>query len=118
MKYLKTIIFEFILLICLTLLLTILYYFNIISSNINNIFKIVSFIVTFFLTGVYISKRSNRKYYLEGLKISGINIAIFLLISLIFKFKFSLQIILYYLIITITITIGSIIGSLFKKNKK
>ena len=61
MKYIKTIIFEFIVLLSLLLINTCLYYFNIISDNTNNIFEIFIFIITFILTGIYISRRCNNK---------------------------------------------------------
>ena len=115
MKYLKTLLFEIILLISLTLITTILYYFNIINNNFNNIFKLLTFIITFFYTGIYISQKSTKKYYLEGLKLSGINIFLFIIISLILKNGFNLKQILYYLIIIFITTFGSIIGSLKRK---
>ena len=62
MKYIKTMIFEFSILIISTLVLTILYYFNIINSNVNNILKILIFIITFILSGMYIGKQTNKKY--------------------------------------------------------
>ena len=117
MKYIKTMIFEFTILIISTLILTILYYFNIISSNINNILKIIIFIITFLLSGIYIGKRANKKYYFEGLKISVINIILFLLLSLLFKYKFNISQILYYLLIIFICTLGSIIVGNFKKSK-
>ncbi len=117
MKYLKTIGFEFILLIILTLITTILYYFNLISSGTNNILKIITFIIVFIFTGIYIGKNSNKKGWLEGLKISGINILIFLLVALLFKYDFNILQFLYYLITSVTVVIGSMIGINFKKNK-
>ena len=117
MKYLKTFIFEVILLIGLTLIISIFYYFNIINSDINSILKIIIFIFTFLLSGIYISRRSSKKYYLEGLKISGINIFLFIICSLIFKSGFNIKQILYYFLLIFITTLGSIIGSNFKKNK-
>ena len=117
MKYLKTIIFEFIVLLSLLLINTCLYYFNIISDNTNNIFEIFIFIITFILTGIYISRRCNNKNYLEGLKISGINIILFLLLSLLFRYKLNIKIIIYYLLIIIFTVIGSLIGKFLKKKK-
>ena len=117
MKYLKTIGFEFILLIILTLITTILYYFNLTSSEANTILKIISFIIVFIFSGIYIGKNSNKKGWLEGLKISGINILLFLLISLLFRYKFNIIQFLYYLIISVTVVIGSMIGINFKKRK-
>ena len=109
MKYLKTISFEIILLLILLIISSTLFYFDIIP-NIN----IIIFIITFILSGIYISRRSNKKYYLEGLKIALINILLFLLISLIFKCKIN---VIYYLLIVISSIIGSLIGRLFKKKK-
>ena len=118
MKYLKTIIFEMIILISLTLITTILYYFNILSNGINNTFKIIIFITTFLLSGIYISKHSNKKFYLEGIKIAFINIGLFVILNFIFKNGFNLKQIIYYLILIIITTLGSIIGGANKKNKK
>lgn len=115
MKYLKTLLFEMILYISLTLIATILYYFNITSDKLNSIIKIVIFVIVFILSGINISKRSNKKYYLEGLKISGINILLFTIISIIFKSGFNLKQIIYYLLIILITTFGSIIGGLKRK---
>lgn len=117
MKYLKTFIFELIILICLTLITTILYYFDIINNNTNSLFKLFIFIITFLLSGIYIGKRSKQKYYIEGLKISGINIIIFILISLLFKYGFNIKQFIYYILLIFITTLGSIIGGNFKKNK-
>ena len=117
MKYLKTLLFEFIILVIPTFVITILYYFNIISNNTNNILKILIFLITFFASGIYIGKFSNKKYYLEGIKLSLINIILFLILSLIFKYDFNFKQILYYLIILIITTIGSITMGNKKKNK-
>lgn len=117
LKYLKTIAFEFIVLIILTLISTILYYFDIIGNNANNTFKIISFIITFISTGIYIGKKSLKKGWLEGLKISGINILLFVLISLLFKYNFNIIQFVYYLISALTVVLGSMIGINFKRKK-
>ncbi|MBP3635183.1 MAG: TIGR04086 family membrane protein [Bacilli bacterium] len=117
MKYLKTIIFEFIILITLTLITTILYYFDLTSSNANNIFKIISFVIIFVSTGIYIGKNSNKKGWFEGLKISGINILLFLIIALLFKYDFNIKQFIYYLISSFTVVLGSMIGINFRKKK-
>lgn len=117
MKYLKTIGFEFILLIIFTLIYTILYYFNITSSNVNNILKILSFIIIFLSTGIYIGRNSQKKGWIEGLKISFITIIIFIITSLIFRYNFNLKQILYYILLIILVVIGSMLGINFKKRK-
>lgn len=117
MKYLKTLLYEFIILLIGTFITTTLYYFNITSNSVNKILNILVFIITFILSGIYIGKNSLKKFYLEGIKISGINILIFLLISLVFKLEFSYKNILYYLIIIMITVFSSILGSLLKKKK-
>lgn len=117
LKYLRTIAFEFIVLIILTLFSTILYYFNIIGNDANNTIKIISFIITFVSTGIYIGKKSLKKGWLEGLKISGINITLFILLSLLFKYDFNIMQFVYYLISALTVVLGSMIGINFKRKK-
>ena len=117
MKYLKTIIFEFIILISMMIITTTLYYFNITNNKINNILNIFVFIIVFILSGIYIGKRSNKKFYLEGLKISGINILLFIMFTIIFKLEFGFKNIIYYLLITLLTVSGSILGSLLKRKK-
>lgn len=117
MKYIKTIIFEFILLLILTIISSILYYFNLINSNIYSILKIINFIIVFSLSGIYIASNSNKKYYIEGIKISIINFLLFTIISLIIN-NFNIKNITYYLLISFIIIISSIIFGNLKKNKK
>lgn len=108
----------FSIMLILSLITTILYYFNITGESFNNILKIFSFIITFILTGIYIGKNSTKKGWFEGIKISLITILIFLILSLVFKHSFNIWQIIYYLILSITITLGSIIGINFRKEKK
>ena len=117
MKYLKTLFIELIIIISLTLINTILYYFNIISSNIYSTIRIITFIVTLFVSGIYIGKKSNKKYYLEGLKVAVINLFFIILMNLLLKNNFTINKVLHYLLLIIIITFGSIIGGNFKKNK-
>ena len=117
MKYLKTIVFEFIILISFMIITTTLYYFNITNNKINNLLNIFVFIIIFILSGIYIGKRSNKKFYLEGLKISGINILLFIIFTMIFKLGFGFKNIIYYLLITLLTVSGSILGSLLKRKK-
>lgn len=118
MKYLKTMAYEFILILIFTLIYTILYYFNITSNSLNNALKIISFILIFVLTGIRIGRLSNKKGWLEGLKIALITIVIFLGLSLLFKYKINIKEIIYYLITIVTLVLYSMIGINFKKQKK
>ena len=113
MKYLKTTVYEFILILIFTLIYTILYYFNITSNSFNNALKIISFILIFVLTGIRIGRLSNKKGWLEGLKMAFITIVIFLGLSLLFKYKINVKEIIYYLITIVTLVLSSKIYFLF-----
>lgn len=123
MKYLKKLGLAYLYtigsLIIITFVTTIFNYFNIISDNIISIFKILIPIISLFIGGFYIGKKSNNKGYLEGLKF-GLIFSMFLLVfnflalSISFKFKY----LLFYLIIIISSILGSMIGiNINKKNQ-
>lgn len=115
MKYIKNLGLSFIYIIVsmllITFIITFLNYFNIISDNIISIFKILIPIISLFIGGVYIGKKSNKKGYLEGIKL-GLFFSIFLIIFnfLAFDDSFKLKYLLFYLIIIISGMFGSMIG--------
>ncbi len=110
-KYLNSIIIVGLWLIGLTLLLTILSYFNIANNTINNYCKIIIPIIAFLSGGWYIGKRSNKRGWLEGLKIGLISLLLFILSSLfIFNTNLAIKNIIYYFILLISTTLGSMIG--------
>ena len=61
-------------------------------------------------------KKSKKKGWLEGIKLSICFIAIALLINTIFIKQFSIQTIIYYIIISLSCIFGSMIGINKKKN--
>ena len=121
MKYLKNIGMSFIYIISsiliLTFITTILSYFNILSDKIVSIIKIIIPIISLFIGGFYIGKISNKKGFIEGIKLGSI-FSIFLIIfnflalSNSFKFKY----LLFYIILIISCSLGSMIGINKKKS--
>ena len=116
MKYIKSSIFFIILLFSINLIITILSYFDIFNNDIISIIKIISYLIIFIITGIYIGLKSKRKAYIEGLKLSLIIISIFFIISIIFT-RINIKSILSYLIIISLIVLGSIIGINIKRLK-
>ena len=123
MKYLKKLGFSFLYIIAsiliITFIITILNYFNIISDKIISIFKILIPVISLFIGGFYIGKKSTSKGYLEGLKL-GLLFSIFLLIFnfLALSNSFKLKYLLFYLIIIVSSILGSMIGiNISKKNQ-
>ena len=102
--------------IVLSIIITFFNYFNIISDNIISIFKILIPIISLFIGGIQIGKRSKNKGWLEGLKL-GLIFSMFLLIFnfLAFSNSFKLKYLLFYLIIIISSIFGSMIGINRKK---
>lgn len=120
MKYLKKLGFSFLYIIgtllISTFIITFLNYFNIISDKVISIFKILIPIISLFIGGFYIGKRSNNKGYLEGLKLGSL-FSIFLLIFnfLALSNSFKLKYLLFYIIIITSSILGSMIGINRKK---
>lgn len=103
-------------LIVLILFITTFSYFNILNYTTSNIFKMFIPIISLFIGGFYIGKKSQKKGWLEGLKLG----LIFLVLLIIFEYlgfddKFEIKKLLYYLIITSSSIFGSIIGINKKK---
>lgn len=104
------------LLFVLTFLITLLNYFNLIGSKTIAILEILIFVIAVFIGGIVIGKRSSKKGWLEGLKLSGI----FLIILLIFNYlgldhSFEIKDLIFYLILIGTSTFGGMVG-ISKKN--
>ena len=62
------------------------------------------------LSGIYLGSKVKEKGYLEGIKISGIIVLLFIIVSLILKQKLNLNSFIYYFILIVSSTIGSMIG--------
>ena len=77
MKYLKKLGLSFLYIIgsirILTFIITLLSYSNIMSDKVVSIFKIIIPIIAMLIGGFYIGKRSNKKGFVEGLKLGLIS---------------------------------------------
>ena len=122
MLYLKKLSFSFIYILStiliLTFIVTIFSYFNIINDKVTSIFKIGIPIISLFIGGFYMGKKSRKSGYIEGLKL-GLIFSMFLLIFnfLAFNSSFKVKHLLFYLILTATSILGSMIGINRKKSE-
>ncbi len=115
MKYAKNLGFSLLFIIgsllILTLLLTFFNYFNLFSNGLVSTFKIIIPIISLFAGGFFIGKKSSKKGWLEGLKLSLIFTIILILFNLLgLGNKLELKNILYYLIIIISCMFGGMLG--------
>ena len=111
MKLLKSIGFGLGIFLVLNLIITIFSYFDLFNESIINILKIIVFIITFVISGIYLGINVKKKSLLNGSKLSLIYILIStLFIILLPNLEFSFKLLLYYILIGITINIGTFIG--------
>ena len=115
MTYIKRSIYTIISLIVCLLLLTTLYYFNLINTNIYKYLKFVIIIINIFISSYILGKSATSKGYLEGIKNASIYIILFIIISLLINSSFSPKSLLYYFIILFTSTVASMFGISKKK---
>lgn len=106
---LKSSAYTLILFISLSFIVTILNYFNIFNYKIINIIKIIIPLISFGFGGYKIGKYSNKKGWLQGLKLSTFNSAVFLIITLILK-SFKPEYLIYILILIVSGIFGSMLG--------
>ncbi len=98
------------------LLLTTLYHFDIISSNIYHLLKLIMFLGILLLTGISLGKKATNRGYLEGIKLGTFTIVLFTLLTLLTSQDLKLKLLLYDLIILITSILGGMIGINKKKD--
>lgn len=110
-KYLKSIFYTFISILLFTVLISTLSYFNIVGKLSINILEIIAIIISMFIGGLYLGRNSQKKGYLEGIKI-GLFMIVFLFCLKTFGFNnsFSISNLIFYTIILISSILGSIIG--------
>ena len=113
-KYIFSTILTFLSVLIMLLVLTILYYYNLIKLGAYNILKLISLIFSTLISSIYLGTKTKQKGYLEGIKLALIIITLFIIPTIILS-NFNIKILIYYLIILITSSLGSMIGINIKK---
>lgn len=107
----KSLLYMISIILVLTFLVTVLNYFNIVGSKILSIMEILIILISMFVGGFLIGKKSKQKGWLEGIKLGLIFVAILSLFNYLgLGQKFSVINLIYYLILIISCTLGSMIG--------
>lgn len=115
MDYLKklgiSIIYILSFILFLTFIFTLLNYIGILNNTTINIIKIIIPVISMFVGGFIIGKKTGKKGWLEGLKLSLIFLIILTLFNYLgLKSNMSLKVIIYYIILIISTMFGSIVG--------
>ena len=111
---LKSFLLIIILLFISSLIINILYYFDIIGNNLVKYLKMFLIIASCFIGGIYIGRKTEYKGYISGLKLSLIISLFFIIAGIVFN-NLNFNKVVFYLIIITCITFGSMIG--ISKNK-
>lgn len=109
-KYLFRFLYTTLGIIISLLLITALYHFNLISSNIYQILKLIMLLGNILISGIILGKKATSKGYLEGIKLGVFVIILFTLLTFLTGGDLKLRILLYDLIILITSILGGMIG--------
>lgn len=115
--YLKYLGFTLIIILLGLLLISTLYYFDIISSNVVSYIRIIFIMLVMFIMSYILGKNTEKNGYLAGIKYGFMNICLFLILGLLFfRDGLQLRLILYDFILLFTSVLGSMIGINKKKN--
>jgi len=110
-NYLKNIGYILLGLLVMTIITTILNYFNIFGSKIVTFFKLVIALISIFVGGFIMGKNSKQKGWLEGIKLGLIILFILVIINyIILNQSFEIRNLVYYLILMVSSIFGSMIG--------
>ncbi len=100
----------------MTLFITLLNYFSIIGGKALTTFKIITCILSLFVGGFIIGKKSDKKGWIEGIKLSLIFLVLLILFNYLGLGKTpQLKNLIYYSIIITSCVFGSMIGINFKQ---
>ncbi len=113
---LKTFIRMTIEVIVVTLVLSLLSYFNILSDKIYKYMELLFMVLILYFNGIRLGNTSNKYSFLEGIKIGGVAVITFILLNMIFEHEFNINLLIYYLIIFLLSVLGSMKRS--SQNKK
>ena len=113
-KILNSLMWFFIFLFIGTLVVTLINYFNIFNGNIILIIRFIIPMIGMIISGYRLGKSSDKKGYLEGIKLGSIIILIFMFLVIILD-KFEVKSVFYYLILLLTSIVSSMVGINMKK---
>ena len=96
---------------------TLLYYFDIISFHFYSILKFINPIFSFMIGSFLLGRKASKKGWLEGLKLGGIFLLLFFIITSILKNHITIRFVIYDLLLLLSAMLGGMIGINKKKEK-
>ena len=109
--YLKYLVISLISILVGLLIISTLYYFDILSNNIVSYIRVIYMMLVIFIISFILGKNTDKNGYLAGIKFGLMNIITFLIFGLLFfKNGLQLRLILYDFILLFISILGSMIG--------
>ncbi len=93
-----------------SLLLTCLYYFNVIGSNVYNVMKLVIILGAIFINSIILGRKSKKYGLVEGLKLGGLFLIVMIITLAFTDGEFGVRTFIYSFIILLTAGVGGVIG--------
>lgn len=110
-KYFKTLIYILVPILVLNVIISLLYYFNVVGDGVNNYLKLLIAALSMLSGGIYIGTKASKKGWLEGLKVGlGIIILMFVVSYLAFDQGINVKTMIYYFILLASSMLGSMVG--------
>ena len=116
-KYIKPIIYFYMILLTYLVIITTLNYFNVIGYKTVSLISFIVTIILFIAIGFMTALKSDKKGYINGLVIGGFNIVLFLFLAFILGAHPKLNIGIYFLILLLSSTIGGMFGINYKNKE-
>ncbi len=111
LKYLKSLVFILVPLIISAIISTIINYFDLLNTNYIKYLNIILIIISMFIGGFYLGKRSPAKGWLEGIKIGLIWVFLLFVVSYLgFDKGIDFKSLIYYIILVFASMFGGAIG--------
>lgn len=111
-SYIKNLLLSFGELIFILTILTVFYYYNLISYNTFKVFELISLLIIIFINSNLFKRKNNLKRFISGILFILPYIFFSIIVALIFK-EFNIKLFIYYFIILFI----SLLGSFFQKKK-
>lgn len=110
-NYLVAIGYFFLVVVVFAIILTIFNYYDIVTSKLFKIIKVLIPSLALFIGGYKVGNSANKKGYIEGIKLSLIIIVMLFMFSYLgFNVTFNVSLILYYIILIISSMLGAMVG--------
>lgn len=111
LKYLKSLIYILVPMFILNIIVSIFYYFNIVSNDVVNYLKLFIVAFSMLLGGIYIGTKASKNGWLEGLKVGlEVVIILFVISYLAFDQGINIKTLIYYFILLSSSMLGSMVG--------